>query len=213
MCYAYAQTGGCRYGSRCKFAHVEGSNNSTKHSQTSTQAPLDEFFAKYPEFDYNSSASASMEFYRMCNNLGWGREDDKRQCAHNDFKDALVQQFNHIYGTDADDLASWSTLCQIVRVSPIPKTLKLCRKAVKKTYVNIVDLIDTNMTGEPVTVFASELKLSEYTKQTGKFFPRDNIYAGSLLRYLLRCIMNPRPEFASKRKTRSKRTGVTKATS
>ncbi|OJA12927.1 hypothetical protein AZE42_09298 [Rhizopogon vesiculosus] len=218
VCYAYAQTGECRYGSRCKYVHVEGvdlrdSNSSTERSQTSTQTPLDKFFAKYPEFDYNSSASASREFYRMCNKFGWGKEDDERQCAHNDFKDALVQQFNHIYGTDADDLASWNTLCQIVRVSPIPDTLKSCRKAVKKTHVNIVDLIDTKMTGEPVTVFASELKLSEYTKQTGKIFPRDNAYAGGLLRYLLRRIMNPRPEVASGRKTRSKRTSVTKVTS
>ncbi|OJA08018.1 hypothetical protein AZE42_08014 [Rhizopogon vesiculosus] len=131
VCNAYAQTGNCRYGSRCKYAHVEGvdlkdSNNGTKRSQTSTQTPLDKFFAKYPEFDYDSSASASMEFYRMCKKFCWGREDDERQSAHDDFKDALVQQFNHIYGTDANDLASWRTLCQIVHVSPIPDTLKSC---------------------------------------------------------------------------------------
>jgi len=62
------------------------------------------------------------------------------------------------------------------------------------------------MTGEPVTVFVSELKLSEYTKQTGKFFPRDNAYAGGLLRYLLRRIMKPRPEVAFGKKTQSRRT-------
>ncbi|OAX40311.1 hypothetical protein K503DRAFT_781515 [Rhizopogon vinicolor AM-OR11-026] len=212
VCYAYAQTGNRRYGPRCKHTHVEGvdlrdSNNDTERSQTSAQTPLDKFFGMYPKFDYDSSASASMEFYRMCNKLGWGRKDDERKCAHGNFKDALVQQFNRIYGTDVDDLASWRTLCQIVNVSPTPGTLKSCRKAVKKTHVNIVDLIDTKTTGELVTVFVSELKLSEYTKQTGKFFPRDNVYAGSLLRYLLRRIMKPRPEVAFGKKTQSRRTG------
>jgi hypothetical protein len=61
------------------------------------------------------------------------------------------------------------------------------------------------MTGEPVTVFVSEMQLSEYTKSTGKFFPRDNAYAGGLLRYLLRHIMDPRLEMVPSRKTKSKR--------
>lgn len=64
----------------------------------------------------------------MCKEFGWDREDDARENTHNDFKDALVQQFNHIYGTNQDDLASWRTLCQIVHVSPIPDTLKSCRE-------------------------------------------------------------------------------------
>ncbi|KAG1731818.1 uncharacterized protein EDB91DRAFT_1058460, partial [Suillus paluster] len=110
--------------------------------------------------------------------------------------DALVQQFNYIYGTDADDLASWRTLCQLVHVSPIPDTLKSCREAVKATHVNIVDLVDTKVTGTTVTVFVSEVQLSECTIKTGKFFPRDDAYAGGLLRYLLRRIINPRMEQA-----------------
>ncbi|KAG1899039.1 uncharacterized protein F5891DRAFT_435225 [Suillus fuscotomentosus] len=93
---------------------------------------------------------------------------------------------------------SWRNLCQIVRISPIPDTLESCREVVKATHVNIVDLIDTKVTGKPVTIFYSEAKLSEYTKATGKFFPRDNAYAGGLLRYLLRRIMNPRQERVSR---------------
>ncbi|KAG0705570.1 hypothetical protein DFH29DRAFT_905992 [Suillus ampliporus] len=215
-CHGFAQTGSCRFGTRCKFAHIEGVNVPTidsnkpktrpKRSYASTQTPLDTFFAGYSKFEYNPSASASLEFYRMCDEFGWDKENKKREKASRDFKDALVQQFNHIYGTDADDLTSWRTLCQIVHISPIPDTLTSCREAVKATYVNIVDLIDTKVTGEPVMVFVSEVRLSEYTKRTGKVFPRESAYAGGLLRYLLRRIRNPRPEqVRSGRKTRSRR--------
>ncbi|KAG1882486.1 hypothetical protein F4604DRAFT_1879511 [Suillus subluteus] len=192
VCYSYSQTASCRFGSKCRFAHDEGSEVTNDRSQTETQAPLDNFFAKYPNFEYNSSASASLEFYRMCDEFGWDKEDKEREQASRDFKDSLVQQFNDIYGTDVNDLTSWRTLCQIVHVSPIPDTLESCREAVKATHVNIVDL-----------VFVSEVDLSEYTISTGKFFPRDNAYAGGLLRYLLRRIINPRQErvLGSSRKT------------
>ncbi|KAJ8595549.1 hypothetical protein M405DRAFT_929464 [Rhizopogon salebrosus TDB-379] len=209
VCHAYAQTGDCRYSSACKFAHVDllvDSNRSTKRSKTYTQTPLDEFFARYPGFEYNSSASASLEFYRLCNKFNWDKEDEARQCAHNNFKNALVQQFNHIYGTNQDDLTSWRTLCQIVQISPIPDALQSCREAVKNTHVNIVDLLDTKTTEKPVKIFVSEMELSEYTKRMGKFFPRDNAYAGGLLKYLLRHIINPRPEVVSSRRIQKKRT-------
>jgi len=146
----------------------------------------------------------------MCDEFGWEEKANKeKEQASRDFKDALVQQFNVIYGTDVDDLTSWRTLCQIVYVSPIPENLESCREAVKATHVNIVDLVDINLTGKPVTVFASEVDLSQYTISTGKFFPRDNAYAGGLLRYLLRRIINPRQTSVSGsgRKTQSRRTG------
>lgn len=216
VCYSYSQTSSCRFGSKCKFAHDEESEatndrkrRKTTHerSQTNRQAPLDDFFATYPKFEYNSSASASSEFYRMCDEFDWDKGNKKREQAYLDFKDALVQQFNDIYGTDVNDLTSWRTLCQIVHVSPIPNSLESCREAVKATHVNIVDLVDTETTGEPVTVFVSEVDLSQYTISTGKFFPRDNAYAGGLLRYLLRRIINPRQERVSRsgRKTQRRR--------
>ncbi|KAG1751925.1 hypothetical protein EDD22DRAFT_915337 [Suillus occidentalis] len=213
VCYSYSQTASCRFGSQCRFAHDEGfevANDSNRRetmherSQTYAQTPLDTFFATFPKFEYDSSASAPLEFYRMCDEFGWNRENRgdrenrEREQASRDFKDALVKQFNDIYGTDVNDLTSWRTLCQIVHVSPIPDTLESCREAVKATHVNIVDLVDTKTTGEPVTVFVSEVDLSQYTITTGKFFPRDNAYAGGLLRYLLRRIINPRRERVSR---------------
>ena len=64
-------------------------------------------------------------------------------------------------------------------------------QAVATRHVNIVDLVETENTGQPVKVFRSELALSQYTKKYGKFFPKENAYAGGLLKFLLRKILDP----------------------
>ena len=58
-------------------------------------------------------------------------------------------------------------------------------------HVNIVDLVDTPATQVPVIHFPSEAALSTYTIKSAKYFPKENAYAGGLLRYLLRNIENP----------------------
>jgi len=57
---------------------------------------------------------------------------------------------------------------------------------VTSTHANLVDLVQ----GEAV-IFPTVLALSEYTIRNGKYFPRDNINAGDLLKHLLRHILNP----------------------
>jgi hypothetical protein len=65
-------------------------------------------------------------------------------------------------------------------------------KAVKAVYVNLVDLVDMQRTGEPAKQFASEKELSVYSKATKKIFPKDEAKAGGVLRFLLRQILRPR---------------------
>ena len=54
------------------------------------------------------------------------------------------------------------------------------------THVNLSDLLDTTRQGTRVHVFASEEELREYTRETGRVFPKEEAYAGGLLKYLLR---------------------------
>ena len=56
------------------------------------------------------------------------------------------------------------------------------------THVNLCDLLDTTLQGTRVHVFVSEEELREYTKETGRVFPKEEAYAGGLLKYLLRQI-------------------------
>ncbi|KAF8989154.1 hypothetical protein BDQ17DRAFT_1176355, partial [Cyathus striatus] len=60
---------------------------------------------------------------------------------------------------------------------------------VKRTHVNLIDLVDTKRTGKPVEVFQTEA-LREYTKKTRKFMPREDALAGGILRFLRRKILD-----------------------
>lgn len=69
---------------------------------------------------------------------------------------------------------------------------------VQQTHVNLVDLVDTPTTHRRIRLFSSVEELSEYSLRTRKIFPKENAKAGGLLRFLLRHIMNPEQDDASK---------------
>ena len=89
---------------------------------------LDEFFTQYPEFPYQRDKPSSQEFYRMCDFFDWDRGDPERIQAHDDFKTALVHQFNGIYGTDVNNIASWRRLCLALEITPLPDNVKNAQK-------------------------------------------------------------------------------------
>ena len=151
------------------------------------------FFSQYPFFYYNSTESANRNFYRLCDERGWKRDDSERNDAYSEFKDALVKEFNRKYGSDEHNLEAWQTLCRLVRTNPIPDTLEGCRQAIQATHVNLVDLTEAR-DGRFVETFDTEEELASYTIETGKFFPSESAYAGGLLRKLLRHILTPRPD-------------------
>jgi hypothetical protein len=63
-------------------------------------------------------------------------------------------------------------------------------QVVLNTHVNLIDLV-TRKTDEPVKLFKTELELSAYTRGSGKIFPKVNVHAGGLLKFLLRRIFHP----------------------
>ncbi|OJT13543.1 hypothetical protein TRAPUB_9897 [Trametes pubescens] len=157
-------------------------------AQTQTN-PIRDFFAQYPDFDYDPNAPFFDEFKRMPGVLHWSQ--DERGAAREALRSAMVRQFNDMYGTNVDDLESWHLLCTALGMTPPPDDIKTCQRKIKATHVNIVDFIEAPLSGASIVTFKSELALSKYTKQTTKYFPRDDVNSGSLLRYLLRRIMNP----------------------
>ncbi|KAF5385118.1 hypothetical protein D9615_000898 [Tricholomella constricta] len=196
ICHQFSAAGTCTYGDRCKFFHAVVIPSSSRHSITYTPSSstntLDEFFDgyAYSGFSYDPNKPAWDEFHRMARFLHWGKE--KKAEERESFKDALVQAFNGIYGTDENNLESWQTLCRVLSITPLPEGLEACREAVKRTYVNLVDLVDLPNSQSALMIFDTEAALSEYTLENHKIFPKENAYAGGLLKHLLRNIMNPR---------------------
>ncbi|KNZ77607.1 hypothetical protein J132_04974 [Termitomyces sp. J132] len=166
-------------------------------------AALGDFFQDRSGFSHNPFNPAWKEFHRLARYLQWDKEE--KAAEKQAFKDVLVKTFNVTYGTDENSLESWKALCRSLRITPVPEKLKACREAVQAAHVNLVDLVDHPNTGEPVQLFTTEVELSEYTRESKKFFPKENAYAGGLLKYLLRHIIDPRTERGVRRTTRRRR--------
>jgi hypothetical protein len=64
----------------------------------------------------------------MCDEFDWDSDDFDMREARREFKSAMVQQFNDLYGTDAEDLNSWQNLCHLLEIDPVPEELKKCRE-------------------------------------------------------------------------------------
>ncbi len=54
-----------------------------------------------------------------------------------------------------------------------------------RAHVNLIDLIDVFGTGRLAKTFRKGKAAGEYTRRTGKYFPRDDKDAGDLLNFLL----------------------------
>ncbi|KAJ1309452.1 hypothetical protein OPQ81_006228 [Rhizoctonia solani] len=154
-----------------------------------TQTNIHQFFSQHTSFKYDPSQPVMSEFYRMIHSEDFPKASQAQ--AKREIEDALTKDFNLIYGTDVGDLEAWQGLCRVLGFENIPDDLVDCKKLVAATFVNIIDLIDTKISGKPVHHFKSEKELSKYTKKHKKFFPRDNVHSGGLLKFLLRRIHKP----------------------
>lgn len=99
--------------------------DSPAHRNTS---PIDCFFAKYVDFDYNPKGSPSDEMARLHRRYAWSPEDDEARSAWDEFKQTLVLEFQSWYGTDNESLPEWRSLCRVLHVWPIPQSCAECQK-------------------------------------------------------------------------------------
>jgi len=158
------------------------------------KTPLERFFSRYPKFKYQPRNSSVTEFSRLCKEYGWKKDGPKKDpaqdAARHEFSLAMGKEFDSLYGSDEKDINNWHKLCYILSIDPVPDTLHECRAAVFKKHVNLVDLVERSR--ENIQIFESEIKLSEYTRETKKFFPKENAANGGVLRALRRHILAPR---------------------
>ncbi|KAM0489513.1 hypothetical protein ACHAP8_012499, partial [Fusarium lateritium] len=106
----------------------KGSRNANNRRDERSIDNIDQFFAEYPNFDYDSSRPIWTEFNRMCRFFGWNKDDEELKDAKGEFKVAMVKQFNDIYGKDPKNLQLWQKLCHVLNIEPVPTRLAECRE-------------------------------------------------------------------------------------
>ncbi|KAG9626993.1 hypothetical protein KCV03_g10229, partial [Aureobasidium melanogenum] len=156
---------------------------------------LDEFFAQYPSFSYNRNVSSTQEFRRMRKQFNWVKNDrgkypPESKAAWYSFRVAMVQTFNGTFGTDTEDRRAWMRIGARLNIVPLPRKLHDLRQQVMLTHVNLCDMLDAERSGRQVEIFATEADLVKYTRENHRYFPKEEAYAGGLLKYLLREINN-----------------------
>jgi hypothetical protein len=87
----------------------------------------------YTDSALNPEAPSGLEFQRLRKEQGWKRGDAVGEAAWQDFRSALVLEFN---GTEPKDLLAWQTLCVIVGIEEVDKIAdyEVCEKASAWTY-------------------------------------------------------------------------------
>lgn len=97
----------------------------------STPEPLEDFFSQFAllglGFEYSENSTAHDNFRRLREVFQWDKNSAELSVVRVDFNDALVQQFNFVYGTD-DNLEAWQNLCSVIDITPVPDTIKDCKK-------------------------------------------------------------------------------------
>ena len=187
------------------------------------ETPLEGFFSQYPNFQYQPSNSPVIEFNRLCKSYKWEKDDPEKDAAREAFHVAMKREFDDLYGSDEHDVNNWHKLCYVLRIDPVPDTLRDCRavscrfseplchcrtkvfsfaQAVLMKHVNLVDLVHGSK--EEVTIFETEKELSAYTKKAKKYFPKEDAKDGGVLRALRRRIFSPRVGTISSRRRKAR---------
>ncbi|KAJ3850370.1 hypothetical protein EV368DRAFT_45453 [Lentinula lateritia] len=151
-----------------------------------TSNHIQSFFEQYPRFTYDPTGETMYQFRKMCRSYGWRPDSEEKKQALEGVRDAIALQFNAFYGSDANSLNGWHSLYRALQVQDIPDTVKGCKEGIKTIHVNICDLVDHKE--DVPTKFPSEAALAQYSRDSGKIYPRENAHAGGLLRSLLRQI-------------------------
>ncbi|RYP49794.1 hypothetical protein DL768_004581 [Monosporascus sp. mg162] len=112
---------------------------------------------------------------------GKGNEGQPSQSAR--APPAIVRNWEQYFG--AGDLQDWRRLMKDLGFDEQFNSKTQCRKALKNVWVNIHDFLAAVNAGERPYRFRSMFELAQYTKSTGKIYPRKRLQKGSPLCSLL----------------------------
>ena len=86
---------------------------------------IDKYFAQYPAFDYDPNVPCFQEFSRLVQEQKWTRK--QRTAERQVLREAMVEQFNVMYGKDVESLSSLQSLCHALG-GPVPDNITECQE-------------------------------------------------------------------------------------
>ncbi|PNP44456.1 hypothetical protein TGAMA5MH_03802 [Trichoderma gamsii] len=162
--------------------------------------PSQSHFAQFENFTPNDDAPFGDEFARLASSQNWipGSQQYTRERTIAMRQELKLHYFSQSQPlddtggelTEEEKLKGYQNLCQEVHISPSDSVAE-CKKHLKKTLVNIVDLIDARRTYKEVKVWHDFEAFRNYTLQDGHRInmeeaKKDGGYLASLLQHLRR---------------------------
>ncbi|KAF7156703.1 hypothetical protein CNMCM5623_000376 [Aspergillus felis] len=141
------------------------------------------FFTDFPDFKPNPDASVSDEFNRLASHRKWkvGSKTWRKM-----WNRCMALEYDRLLGQNLSGLQDWQQLCEELDLTGPFTSIRQCKKALSKVYVNIVDLLDCRILKKKPTKFPSLRALEKYTRETRRVFSRHLGKQDKLLRILLR---------------------------
>ena len=100
-------------------------HTSTVHCRGNSKPTSDavvKFFARFPDFKYDSNSAWPGEWKKLCQQL----EEQLQRAA--------IERFHATYSFDPSDLAAWQKMCRVLGIVPA-QTLEGCREVSKLVYI------------------------------------------------------------------------------
>jgi hypothetical protein len=82
------------------------------------------YFARFPDFDFDDADETMSQFSELQETCQWSSKQYREE--KDALQLALVEQFNQIYGRDAQSIRGWQELCRTLGITPIPATVGEC---------------------------------------------------------------------------------------
>ncbi|KAH7400818.1 hypothetical protein DE146DRAFT_755265 [Phaeosphaeria sp. MPI-PUGE-AT-0046c] len=134
----------------------------------------------YDGFIPDPDADFLDEFERLANFMGWDTNERKEYRPK-----FLEAEFESYYGNNSKSLRNWRKLCRVCLIEPVPNSIEDCTTALKDILVNIVNVVDSRRTGEPIHRFATKRDFIDYTLPH-RTYPLDAAKADTLMSCLLK---------------------------
>ncbi|KAH8823393.1 hypothetical protein DL96DRAFT_1819105 [Flagelloscypha sp. PMI_526] len=169
----------------------EQKHHADEKSKGST--PISKFFKSYG-FDYDPRDQIMPQFQAL------RKEIQKR--ARTELQNAIAMQFNQHYGTEDNDPEAWTRFFNKLDIKDIPDTVVGCKELASTVYVSIVDVVDPSIKPRDIKKFDTLEGLVEYCVVEDKIYPRENVDAKKLLKYLLREIWGTYKGYRGRKRSR-----------